>query len=90
MPRVEGARTSWPSTAALLPERSWSASSMQSPPAKRGGDEGERLHPGVAPTRGPPEIDRSVEEVAQAQLLGQHGRQKQAGVGNRVRVREGY
>ena len=49
VPTVEGARTSQPSTASVEPAPSMFAWSIESPPGKRGEDEGHSLHAHVTP-----------------------------------------
>src|SRR6266540_3746578 len=61
VPSVEGAMTRWPSTVAVCPQRSTSASSMQSPPASIEWTRVNSLRPGrAAPGRSPRSISASA------------------------------
>ena len=85
VPSVEGAMTRWPSTLAVCPQRSRSASSMQAPRQQRV-DQGQQLAAG--PVRAGPlaQIDHRIGGLLDPQPLGQGGRQQQARVGDGVGV----
>jgi hypothetical protein len=64
--------------------------SIESPPGKRGEDEGHSLHAHVTRARSVPKVDVLVEEGPQPELLGEGGRQEETSVSHRVAAREGY
>ena len=88
VPSVEGAMTRWPSTLAVCPQPSRSASSMQSPPASSEWTRVNSLRPGrCAPGRSPRSIS-CIGGLLDPQPLGQGGRPQQARVGDGVGVVE--
>ena len=81
--RVDGALTLHPRTEEVRPARSTSASSMQSPPASAA-HQRQHLVSSVGPPRRAAEIEVMVNEFTQAQVLGEGGRQEQAGIGHQA------
>ena len=79
---MDGALTVPPRVQAVPPVRNASASSMQSPPSQRRRNQGNQLVAGVGPPRRAAEIEVIVYEFPQAQVLGEGGRQEQAGIGH--------
>ena len=59
----------------MLAERSWSASSMQSPPASADRTRVMAFIPTLAAPGDVAQVDIGIEQVPQAQVLGQGGRQ---------------
>ena len=84
VPRVEGAMTRWPCTWLVAPQRSRSASSMQSPPASMVWTRVSSLRPGRAGLLA--QVDQRIGGLLDAQPLGQRGRQQQARIGHRMDV----
>ena len=83
---MDGALTVPPRVQAVPPVRNASASSMQSPPASADATRVISLSPVVGPPRRAAEIEVIVYEFPQAQVLGEGGRQEQAGIGHQAMV----
>ena len=84
VPSVDGALITQPMALAVPPVRNMSASSMQSPPARacpreNGGRGHQRHHlvAGVGSARGPAQVQMPVNQLGQAQMLGEGGRKDQ-------------
>jgi len=58
-------------------------------PHERGHDERERLDADVRPARRGPEVDVPIEELPQAEVAGERGREQEARVGDEAGVVEG-
>ena len=86
---MDGALTVEPRVQAVPPVRIASASSTQSPPASAEATRVIILSPVLAPPRGAAEIEVMVYEFPQTQVLGEGGRQEQAGIGHQTVVVEG-
>ena len=57
--------------------------------SQRGGDQRQQLVPRVGPPRRAAEVEVTVDEFPQAQVLGEGGRQEQAGIGHQAVVVKG-
>ena len=77
---MDGALTVPPRVRAVPPVRNASASSMQSPPASAEATRVIILSPVLARPRRAPEIEVIVYEFPQTQVLGEGGREEQAGI----------
>ena len=86
---MDGALTVPPRVQAVPPVRSASASSMQSPPASAEATSVSSLSPVLARPGAPPGSRNPVDEFPQAQVLGEGGRQEQAGIGHQAVIVEG-
>ena len=73
---MEGARTSWPSTAAVRAARRIPRVVDAVSSGESGADEGEGLHADMTTARSLAKIDGLVEEVVEPQLLGERGEPK--------------
>ena len=90
MPIVEGARTTWPNTAAVEPARSTSQSSMTSAPASTAWITVMALCPTFARPGRVAQVDPLVEQLPQTQMLSHARRGDQPGVGHQPLVIEGH
>ena len=86
---MEGALAVKPSTRAVLPARSTSAASMQSPPARAEATRVHHLVAGVRPARRAAEVEVLPEELGQAKAQGEGGGKDQPGIGHQAVVVEG-
>ena len=86
---MEGALAVKPSTRAVPPARSTSASSMQSPPARAEGQQGHHLVAGVRPARRAAEVEVLPEELGQAKAQGGGGGKDQPCIDHQAVVVEG-
>ena len=73
VPSVDGALTRQSRTPAVPPARSASASSMQSPPAQRGGDQRHYLVAGVGPARRITQVQALLYQLGKTEVQGQGG-----------------
>ena len=89
VPKVEGALTTQPRAPAVLPVRSTSASSMQSPPASADATRVSILSPGFARPGRISEVNVVVDEFTQSQVLGEGDRKEQPSIGHQAVVVEG-
>ena len=89
VPRVDGALTTQPRAQAVLPVRNASASSMQSPPAQRRGDQRHYLVAGVGSAWGPAQVQVPVNQLGKAEVQGQGGGKNQPGIVDQAVVVEG-
>ena len=89
VPRVEGALAVKPSTRAVPPARSTSASSMQSPPARAEATRVIILSPVFARPGAAAEVEVLPEELGQAKAQGEGGGKDQPGIGHQAVVVEG-
>ena len=86
VPRVEGALAVKPSTRAVPPARSASASSMQSPPVgvQRGGHQRHHLVAGVGSACCMAQVQVPVNQLGQAKAQGEGGGKNQPGIGHQA------
>ncbi len=89
VPRVDGALTTQPMAPAVPPVRNMSASSMQSPPASADATRVSILSPVFARPRRSSEVNVTVDEFTQTQVLGEGDRKKQPSIGHQAVVGEG-
>ena len=78
-----------PSTRAVPPARSTSASSMQSPPARAEATRAIILSPVFARPGAPAQVEVLPEELGQAKAQGEGGGKDQPGIGHQAVVVEG-